>query len=247
MYHRMDVVQGRSGDAIAGAVVKVTAYPSGDPVDIWYVDDDAEPPVPDSEVETDDNGNYEYYVPIGSYIEAVYVDGRLQYTKLDVQMPGTSGSFDPAGSAAAAQAAAIAAAATDATTKANAAQAAAIAQIIIPIGVACSDETTALTAGTSKVTFHMPFAMALTEVIAELATPQTSGSIFTVDINEAGVSILSTKLTIDNGEETSLAAVTPPVISDANLAKGAKMTVDIDQVGDGTAKGLKIWLVGNRA
>lgn len=116
--------------------------------------------------------------------------------------------------------------------------------VTIPLIVACSDETTALTAGTSKVTFHMPYAYTLTEVIAELVTPQTSGAIFTVDINEAGVSILSTKLTIDNTEETSLTAATPPVISDAALAKGAKITVDIDQIGDGTAKGLKIHLIG---
>lgn len=110
--------------------------------------------------------------------------------------------------------------------------------------VACSDETTALTAGTAKVTFHMPYAMTVKEVIGSLTTAQTSGSTFTVDVNEAGTSILSTKLTIDNGEETSLTAAAAPVISDSALAKGAKMTIDIDAVGDGTAKGLKVTLVG---
>ena len=79
---------------------------------------------------------------------------------------------------------------------------------------------------------------------AALTTPQTSGSIFTVDINEAGATILSTKLTIDNGEATSVTAATPPVISDTALAKGAKVTVDIDQIGDGTAKGLSVTLIG---
>lgn len=112
------------------------------------------------------------------------------------------------------------------------------------IPIACSDETTALTAGAAKVTFHMPFSMTLTEVFAGLTTPQTSGSIFTVDVNESGASILSTKITIDNAEETSLTAATAPVISDASLGKGAKITVDIDQIGDGTAKGLKIYLIG---
>lgn len=112
------------------------------------------------------------------------------------------------------------------------------------IPIACSDETTAITAGVAKVTFHMPFAMTLTEVFAGLTTVQTSGSIFTVDINEAGSSIISTKITIDNTEETSLTAATPPVISDANLAKGAKITIDVDQIGDGSAKGLKVYLVG---
>lgn len=112
------------------------------------------------------------------------------------------------------------------------------------IAVACSDETTALTTGTAKVTFHMPFAFALTEVMAGLTTVQTSGSTFTVDVNEAGTSILTTKITIDNAEETSLTAAASPVLSDTLLAKGAKITVDIDQLGDGTAKGLKVYLVG---
>jgi len=120
-------------------------------------------------------------------------------------------------------------------------------QIPVAVSVAASDESTALTTGTAKLTFHMPYAMTLTEVIGELVTPQTSGSIFTIDVNEAGTTILSTKVTIDNGEETSLGGATPPVISDPNLAKGAKITVDIDQIGDGTAKGLKVHLVGTLA
>ena len=114
----------------------------------------------------------------------------------------------------------------------------------VPIGIACSDETTALTTGTAKVTFRMPFAMTLTAVRASLTTAQTSGSIFTVDINEGGTTILSTKLTIDNTEKTSTTAATPPVISDSSLADDAEITIDIDQVGDGTAKGLKVWLIG---
>ena len=113
--------------------------------------------------------------------------------------------------------------------------------------IACSDESTALTAGTAKITFRMPYAMALTSVRASLSTAQTSGSIFTVDINESGSSVLSTKLTIDNTEKTSTTAATAPVISDGNLADDAEITIDIDQVGDGTAKGLKVTLIGTRA
>lgn len=120
------------------------------------------------------------------------------------------------------------------------------AQVIQSIIVACSDETTALTAGTAKVTFRMPYAFTLTGVRAALTTAQTSGSILTVDLNEAGVSVLSTKLTIDNGEKTSVTAATAAVINDSALADDAEMTVDIDQVGDGTAKGLKITLLGYR-
>lgn len=114
------------------------------------------------------------------------------------------------------------------------------------IVIAASDETTALTTGTAKVTFRMPYAFKLTDVRGSLTVAQTSGSILTVDVNEAGTSILSTKLTIDNTEKTSTTAATAAVISDANLADDAEMTVDIDQVGDGTAKGLKVVLIGRR-
>jgi hypothetical protein len=122
-----------------------------------------------------------------------------------------------------------------------------LASLPFELVVAASDETTALTAGTAKITFRMPRAVTLTAVRASLTTAQASGSIFTVDINESGTSILSTKLTIDNTEKTSTTAATPPVISDANLADDAEMTIDIDQIGDGTAKGLKVTLIGTRA
>lgn len=114
--------------------------------------------------------------------------------------------------------------------------------VCIPIG--CSDETTALTAGTGKVTFRMPYGMTLVGARASLTTAQGSGSIFTVDINENGTSILSTKLTIDNTEKSSLTAATPAVISDANLANDSEITIDIDQIGNGSAKGLKVYLLG---
>jgi hypothetical protein len=114
------------------------------------------------------------------------------------------------------------------------------------IQVAASDETTALTTGTAKVTFRMPYAMTVTAVRASLSTAQASGSIFTVDINEGGTTILSTKLTIDNTEKTSTTATTAPVISDSALADDAEITIDIDQIGDGTAKGLKVTIIGTR-
>jgi hypothetical protein len=114
--------------------------------------------------------------------------------------------------------------------------------IIIAVG----DETTPHTAGAGKVTFRMPYAFTLTAVRASLTTAQASGSIFTVDINEGGASILSTKLTIDNTEKTSTTAATPPVISDTSLADDAEITIDIEQIGNGTAAGLKIVLIGTK-
>lgn len=116
-----------------------------------------------------------------------------------------------------------------------------------PVVVACSDETTALTAGTGKVTFRIPVNYEITGVRASLTTAQTSGSIFTVDVNVSGQSILSTnKLTVDNAEKTSATAATAAVISNGTYVCGydEEITIDIDQVGDGTAKGLKVTLLG---
>jgi hypothetical protein len=113
------------------------------------------------------------------------------------------------------------------------------------IGIAVSDETTAITTGNAKVTFRMPFAMTLTAVRANLNTASSSGTP-TVDINEGGVSILSTKLTIDANELTSTTAASAAVISDSALADDAEITIDIDTAGTG-AKGLKVWLIGTRA
>jgi hypothetical protein len=114
------------------------------------------------------------------------------------------------------------------------------------VQVAASDETTALTTGTAKVTFRMPYAMTVTAVRASLSTAQASGTIFTVDINEGGTTILSTKLTIDNTEKTSTTAATPAVVSDSALADDAEITIDIDQIGNGTAAGLKVTIIGTR-
>ena len=120
--------------------------------------------------------------------------------------------------------------------------------ISIPIEIqsAASDETTALTTGTAKVTFRAPSAFTLTGVRASLTTAQSSGSIFTVDVNQNGTSVLSTKLTIDNTEKTSVTAATPSVISTSAITDDAEITIDIDQIGNGTAKGLKITLIGTR-
>ena len=114
------------------------------------------------------------------------------------------------------------------------------------IAIACSDETTALATATAQATFHMPYAFYLTGVKAGLTTAPV-GSVFTVDINEAGSTVLTTKLTIDAGEKTSGTAATAAVIGGAGpaLADNALMTVDIDGVGSSTAgTGLKVYLIG---
>lgn len=114
----------------------------------------------------------------------------------------------------------------------------------VALAIALSDETTAITTGDAKVTFRMPHALTLTAVRASLSTASSSG-IPTVDINEGGSTILSTKLTIDASEKTSTTAAVPAVISDTALADDAEITFDIDVAGTG-AKGLKVYLIGTR-
>ena len=115
------------------------------------------------------------------------------------------------------------------------------------IQVAVSDETTALTTGTAKLTFRMPYAMTLTDVRASVGTAPT-GSTIIVDINDGGTTIMTTnKLSIDATEKTSTTAATAPGITDTALADDAEITIDIDQVGSTIAgAGLKVTLIGTR-
>ncbi len=117
----------------------------------------------------------------------------------------------------------------------------------LAIILAVGDETTAITTGTAKLTFRMPYAMNLSEIRGSLSTAQTSGNIFTVDVNNGVDSLLSTKLTIDNTEKTSSTAATPPVLTygTTKVLSDAEITIDVDQIGDGTAKGLKVTLIGS--
>ncbi len=122
-----------------------------------------------------------------------------------------------------------------------------LAQTTECVVIAVSDETTALTTGTAKVTFRMPYAFTLSDVRASVTTAPTGGTLLTVDVNEAGTTILSTKLTFDASEKTTTTAATPRVISDSSLADDAEMTIDIDAVGSTIAgAGLKVYLIGAR-
>ena len=111
--------------------------------------------------------------------------------------------------------------------------------------LACSDETTALTVGVGKVEFQMPYSFTVTDVMATVTTAATGGTLLTIDINEGGTSIISTKITLDASEKTSRTATTPAVISDSSLANNAVMTIDIDAVGSTIAgAGLKVYIIG---
>jgi hypothetical protein len=120
--------------------------------------------------------------------------------------------------------------------------------LVAELGIAVSDETTALTTGTAKGTFRMPYAMTVTDVRATVSTAPTGANII-VDINDGGTSIMTTnKLSIDATEKTSTTASTAPGVTDTALADDAEITIDIDQIGSTIAgAGLKIWIIGTRA
>jgi len=90
--------------------------------------------------------------------------------------------------------------------------------------------------------FRVPRAMRVLDVGAYCDTAP-SGAGTTIDINENGTSILSTKITIDDGEKSSKTAAVQPVVSDSSIAADAVITFDIDEVGSTSpGKGLVVWL-----
>lgn len=115
----------------------------------------------------------------------------------------------------------------------------------IAIPVAISDETTALTTGTGKLTYYMPRAFTLTGIHACVTTAPVGSSLI-IDVNDGGTSIMTTnKLVIDAGENDTTTAATAPTLTDTALAAGAAITFDIDQVGSTTAgAGAKVTLMG---
>jgi hypothetical protein len=112
------------------------------------------------------------------------------------------------------------------------------------LGYACSDETTALTTG-EKVAFYAPFAFNLTSVECCVTTAPT-GSALTVDVESpAGTTLLSAVASISASAFTATGSVSGGTQS---IAKGARVSIDIDQIGSTDAgTGLKVTLIGTRA
>lgn len=86
-------------------------------------------------------------------------------------------------------------------------------------------------------------------IYASLSVAQATGVALTVDVKRNGTSILSTKLTFDNNERGTTTAAIPAVyeVGGNILAKGDEITIDVVQVGTALAKGLRVYLVGQRA
>lgn len=103
-----------------------------------------------------------------------------------------------------------------------------------------------VTAGTGKYSFAMPYPFAITEIKANLVTAQATGSLLTIDVLANGTSIFSTLLTIENTETTSVTATVPAVIATTTLATEDVISFDVPVIGDGTAIGLKVEIIGHQ-
>ena len=110
--------------------------------------------------------------------------------------------------------------------------------------LACSDETSQVQTGTSRVTFYAPYNFIITDVKASLAM---SGSVSatTFDVNLTGTTIFSTRPTIDVGKYTSVESTTQRVITATTVPADSRITIDIDTVGTGCT-GAKLYLIGIR-
>lgn len=109
--------------------------------------------------------------------------------------------------------------------------------------IAASDETSALTTGTGKVTFEAPYNAVITGIGASLTTAPT-GTTLIADVNVGSGSVMAaSKLVIDVSEKTTRTAAVPPVVTQTTITAGDIVTVDIDQRGSTVAgAGLKIYL-----
>ncbi|AVO23168.1 hypothetical protein RIVERRIDER_87 [Xanthomonas phage RiverRider] len=113
--------------------------------------------------------------------------------------------------------------------------------------------TAGITVGTKKDSYTLPYSMKLDAVVnagltGSLSDPQTDGTILTMDILRNGVSILTNKLTIDNNETTSTTATTPVSYAAGGdvLNKGDVISLSVTQVGNGTGRALRAYLLGQR-
>ncbi len=110
--------------------------------------------------------------------------------------------------------------------------------------VLCASDTDLEAGTTLQGDFRISDARAVTikRVSAYVDTAGVTGDT-TIDINDNGTSILSTKITINTTEKSSYDASTQPVISDSAIAANGILTFDCDGVATGTApKGLKVFI-----
>jgi len=111
----------------------------------------------------------------------------------------------------------------------------------------CSDRFTEIAPGVGSVQdFRAPYPLDLTTGYIRMSVSQAPvGSSIIVDVLMNGVTILGTLLSIDAGEETSVTAATPAVLSTFAVPDDARFDILIVQVGATFAGiGLKLAVTG---
>lgn len=116
---------------------------------------------------------------------------------------------------------------------------------IEPLLYALSDNETPLSGTGILDTSRIPFACNAFNLRGNLKTASSSGNV-QVDALINGVSILSTKLTIESGEKTSVLATTQPVFSTFSISDDDELSFSLISSGSG-AIGLKVALYVYRA
>jgi hypothetical protein len=101
-------------------------------------------------------------------------------------------------------------------------------------GFALGDLSTTLAAGNGKAYWVAPYDGTVVGVFGSLLTASASGGV-QYDINKNGTTILSTQLTVDATEVSSVTAATNAVISVPNFSAGDVFTMDVDVAGSSAA------------
>lgn len=130
----------------------------------------------------------------------------------------------------------------DHETRIDALEAGTVLPCPLPMIIPCSGDTEIFAAGT-LVTFRMPGDVTLTSVRASLTGAATTGTV-TVDVRVAGVSILTTLITIDATEKTSTTAAVAAVIGVQDINDDQEVTIVVTDDADGNGTGLKVYLIG---
>ena len=111
------------------------------------------------------------------------------------------------------------------------------------MGFALTDETSALTTG-QKIATDMPVSMNVKRVYASVGTAGGTSAI-TIDVEDEGVSILNAVLSLSAGSNNAETSTFTGAASNYQLTKGDALTIDVDAIDDGTARSLKVYLIGD--
>ncbi len=110
----------------------------------------------------------------------------------------------------------------------------------------CGDETTDHVTGIVHTT-RFPYAVTVGTIYASLTDAATGASKFTVDVLLNGVSVFTTKITLDATERTSSTASVAAVLLTTAFAAHDEIEIEITQIGSTLAgKGLKVHFVMRR-